>query len=265
MNIHTGTSGWSYEQWVGSFYPEITRPSRYLEYYSSLFDTVEIDSTFYYPPEEKTIRKWTSQTPDNFKFCPKMFRKITHDLKLIGTQNEVDSFMNRIRIFGKKLGITLIQLPPSLSFRDINLLKDFVEILPENYNFAMEFRDESWFNPQVYSLLEKNHIILAWSDIPYAKKHSVKTAETIYLRLVGDRSISEDKFGSVRVNRNSELEWWSLKLKEMTRENEHTFVFANNHYQGFGPGTLNLLRNKLGMREIDFGPMGSAKRQSHLF
>lgn len=265
MNIHMGTSGWSYDQWVGPFYPRTMRPGGYLEYYSSIFDVVEIDSTFYKPPEERTIQKWKSQTPDNFKFCPKMFRKITHELMLSSTQNEVDSFMRILRGLGSKLGVTLIQLPPSLRLKEISILKDFVENLPEGYDFAIEFRDESWFDPKVYSLLERNHITLAWADTPYARKHYHKTTELIYLRLVGDRSISEDRFGSVILDRDSELEWWSLRLREMSRENEHSFIFANNHYQGFSPGTLNLFRKKLDLGEIDFSRIGGNGIQRRLF
>lgn len=265
MKIHTGTSGWHYEQWAGPFYPKNMKPDRYLEYYSRLFDAVEIDSTFYNIPEERTILKWKQQTPENFKFCPKMFRRITHDLRLNSAEGEIESFLERIRHLGNKLGPILIQMPPSLKFIDLGLLRHFAEGLPDDLDFAIEFRDESWFNDEVFSLLERNNIVLAWSDVPFVKRHFVITSNILYLRLVGDRSLNESQFGKIIIQRDSELEEWSFRLRQLMGEYDHVFAFANNHFQGFAPGTINLLRPKLGLQEIDFCSPGYGNRQSRLF
>ncbi len=265
LKIFTGTSGWSYEKWKGVFYPDGIRPDKYLEYYSSLYNAVEIDSTFYNIPDEKTILKWKKSTPDGFIFCPKMFQHITHEMKLMGTEKFVDVFAERMAALREKLGMILIQLPPSLKFRNKGVIIEFLQGLPSDFKFAIEFRDISWFNDDIYSLLEKYNITVTWSDTPFVARRYKITDRNIYLRLVGDRNIKESEFGKISVDKEKSVDDWTSKMKEMENEFDHAFVFANNHYQGFAPGTINLLRKKLGMQEIRFPVTSIKKDQKTLF
>lgn len=265
MKILTGTSGWSYEKWRGVFYPDGMRQDKYLEYYSSLYSTVEIDSTFYNIPDEKTLLRWKNSTPDDFKFCPKMFRKVTHEMKLTGAEKFVEMFIERISVLRDKLGIILIQMPPSLKFRNKSVIGEFLESLPSDFKFAIEFRDNSWFSEETYSLLEKHNVTIAWSDTPFVTRNYTLTSKNVYLRLVGDRSINESQFGKISVDKDKTIEEWASKIKEMVSEFDHAFVFANNHYQGFAPGTINLLRRKLDMDEIRFPVSNDKKGQKTLF
>ena len=265
MKILTGTSGWSYEGWKDVFYPDSIRPDRYLEYYSSLYSTVEIDSTFYNIPDEKTLLMWKNSTPKDFKFCPKMFRQVTHEMKLVGVEKFVEAFVERMSILKDKLGIILIQMPPSLKFRNKRVIIEFLQGLPSDFKFAIEFRDISWFNDDIYSLLEKYNVTVAWSDTPFVARRYKMTDRKIYLRLIGDRSINESEFGKISVDKEKSIDDWTSKMKEMEKEFEHAFVFANNHYQGFAPGTINLLRKKLGMPEIRFPVTSINKGQKALF
>ena len=265
MKILTGTSGWSYESWKDVFYPAGIKSEKYLKYYSSLYKTVEIDSTFYNIPDEKTITKWRDSTPSGFLFCPKMFQRITHEMKLIGSEKLVNKFVESMALLKDKLGIILIQMPPSLKFRDKKVIIEFLNSLPSGFKYAIEFRDISWFSDYIYSLLEKHNITIAWSDTPFVPRNYKLTDRNVYLRLIGDRSINESEFGKISVNKEKSIEGWASKLKEMEGEFDHAFVFANNHYQGFAPGTINLLRSQTGMEEIKFPVPDVDKTQKTLF
>lgn len=265
LKILTGTSGWSYEKWKEVFYPDGMGPGKYLEYYSSLYNAVEIDSTFYNIPDEKTILKWRNSTPHGFLFCPKMFQRITHEMKLIGAEKFVEIFVERMATLKDRLGMILVQMPPSLKFRNKRVIIEFLQSLPSEFKFAIEFRNISWFNEDIYSLLERYNVTIAWSDTPFVDRNYAMTDRNIYLRLVGDRSINDSEFGKISVDKEKSIEDWVSKIKEMDNEFDHAFVFANNHYQGFAPGTINILRKKLGMEEIRFPVMDMNKSQRTLF
>ncbi len=251
MNIFAGTSGWSYEQWVDAIYPHGLRPSQYLKYYSTRYNAVEIDSTFYRIPDDKTILKWIKSTGGNFKFCPKMFRKVTHDMKLENTGEVIDNFIKNISSLGKNLGIILIQMPPTLKFKNIRLIKDFIGYLPHGFKFTFEFRDNSWFKDEISSILRDYGIGIAWADTPFINKHYELTSNFLYLRLVGDRTIQESNFGRTLIFRDVQIEEWVKKIEEVSGRIESAFIFANNHYEGYAPRTIDLLMTKLGISNHD--------------
>lgn len=266
MNIYTGTSGWSYDHWVDTFYPHGLKPEQYLRYYSSVYKAVEIDSTFYRIPDERTIWNWDKSTDENFKFCPKMFRKVTHELKLSETGEVIETFMKKVRLLGKKLGVILVQMPPTLKYKNSKLIHEFIESLPQNIKFAFEFRDDSWFNDEIYALLRDYGMGLSWADTPFAKKHYELTNNFLYLRLVGDRAITEGNLGKTSIDRSKQIEAWASKVEEVSGKIESGFIFANNHYEGFAPATINVFMKKLGIFEtypINKGHQGDY--QSKLF
>jgi len=253
MDIKTGCSGWSYNQWVGPFYPPGTKSSYYLKIYSRIFDLVEVDSTFYRVPGESTMNAWKNSTPDDFTFTVKIPKSVTHDSRLKNVEKEVSPFIERMALLGKKLGCVLIQLPPSLSYGEgYPRLKQLLERLPSNPKFAVEFRHDSWFRDEVFFLLREKGVTLAWSEIPMAKVPSVITSDTVYLRLVGDRSIPEEQFGNVIKDRTSEIEYWTKELQGKKDMIRHAYVLSNNHFQGFGPATVNKFRRSIGLETVDF-------------
>ena len=251
LNIFAGTSGWSYDQWADTFYPHGLRSGRYLKYYSTRYNAVEIDSTFYRIPDDQTILKWMKLTHENFKFCPKMFRGVTHDLRLENTEKIIDDFIKKIALFGKRLGITLVQMPPSLKYKNVKLMKDFIECLPQGFAFSFEFRDNSWFNDEINSLLSDYGMGIAWSDTPFVNKHYDLTNNLLYLRLVGDRTISQSGFGKTLIDRNDQIEEWATKIEEVNGRIESAFIFANNHYEGYAPRSIDLIIQKLGISHTD--------------
>lgn len=262
-----GCSGWSYKTWSGPFYPSGVKAGDFLRLYSKVFDTVEIDSTFYNIPPASVVSNWAKNVPDGFLFSPKMPGTITHDNRLANVEVLLDKFLESIMNLGGKLGMILIQLPPSFSYeRDRESLRGFVENLPNELKFAVEFRHHSLFREDIYSLLENNGVTLAWSEIPMTGNPGVSTTTNAYLRLVGDRSIKDEDFGKIQKNRDDEMTRWSDKLKSVRDDVDLAYIYSNNHFQGFGPGTVNLFREKLGIPMIDWsgiqqeGNRGSGQR-----
>ncbi|WP_393970807.1 DUF72 domain-containing protein [Oxyplasma meridianum] len=256
MKIRTGCSGWSYSSWVGPFYPKGSSSNDFLKLYSRVFHAVEIDSTFYRVPEKVTVIKWRDSTPDNFLFSPKFPGEITHKNGLNVDHNKIADFLYPIEFLGNKLGPVLVQLPAAATYsKNFCALRNFIKMLPESIRFAIEFRDNSWFREDVFMELEKNRIAMVWSDIPMAKVPTIITSDFIYLRLVGDRSIDSHDFGKLRIDRYESILKWAEELKSKENEIENSFIFANNHYQGFSPATVNIFRKAMGMEEVEWATL----------
>lgn len=251
--IRIGCSGWSYAQWVGPFYPKGTRSSDFLKVYSRVFDTVEIDSTFYRIPGKPMIDSWRNSTPEGFLFCPKVPKEITHDMRLRNANGPMNSFLDSIRELKEKLGLVLLQLPPSFTYSQGHEdLSGFLDSLPADLDFAIEFRGNSWFRDEVFESLRNHNVTLAWPETTYVDTPAVLTTSTVYLRLVGDRSLNEESFGKVQREMNPVIDKWSKVLNEKKHGLDHVFAFANNHFQGFGPATVNSVRKSLGMEPVNW-------------
>ncbi len=253
MEIHFGCSGWSYKSWVSRFYPVNLKASEYLNFYSNVFDSVEIDSTFYMIPDKKTVISWKEHTGDLFHFTAKIPQIITHTYRLENYETDLYNFLDVISYLGNKLAMILIQFPPGYTYdKGKGSFLKFIDILPDRFIYAVEFRDNSWLEDSILNVLREYDITLVWSDTPYLKKHSYLTSDRIYLRLIGDRSIDEKQFGKIIRDRDNEIRFWLGLLKEKEGEVKEAYVFSNNHYQGFAPNTINLLRKALGMNPINW-------------
>lgn len=249
----TGCSGWSYKAWVGPFYPKGTAPKDYLSLYSKVFNVVEIDSTFYSIPGIETVKRWYDATPEDFEFTAKLPRTITHDRKLSNSEMQLKIFLDSIGKLGEKLRIILIQLPHSFNFENGNeRFEKFTKSLPKDIKFAVEFRDSSWYSDEVRNLLSDLGVGLAWSDIPYTDPPEWITSQSLYLRLVGDRAISEGEFGKIQRSMDNRIKIWGERLSAHISDLEEVFIFSNNHYQGFGPGSVNLMRKELGLESLNW-------------
>ena len=184
MQIHTGTSGFSYPEWCGHFYPEALAGSQMLGYYATRLATVEINNTFYRMPNQATVATWRDEVPDSFCFAVKASRRITHQKKLMAVEDDVAHLFNVVDVLGRKLGPVLFQTPPFLK-KDLAVLRDFLAGLPEGRRTAMEFRHPSWFSDDVYAVLSNNNVALVGGDLEEAEKSPplVATADFGYLRL----------------------------------------------------------------------------------
>lgn len=186
-DILLGCSGWSYKEWVGPFYK--TEKESKLKAYSQVFSTAEINSTFYAYPSKGTVMGWLKFTKPEFVYAAKLPRLITHKKRLdlrLGVEGDVERFcqlINPLRLDGK-LGCVLVQLPPSIEF-DLELLEKFLEVLPTNFRFAVEFRDVSWLREQTRRLLEKHRVAYTIVDEPLLPPDIHVTTDIAYIRWHG--------------------------------------------------------------------------------
>ncbi len=221
MQVLVGTSGYSYKEWKGSFYPEDIKPDQMLEYYSSKLKTVEINNTFYRMPKKELLQKWGSQVPDGFSFVLKASSRITHKKRLDDCADEVGYLTGNALELGDKLGPMLFQLPPWFK-KSAEKLKGFVEILPDGWKAAFEFRHESWFDDETYEILRSRGVALAVSDTDKGDEPPVvATAPYGYLRL---RRPAYDE---------QQLQAWAQRIREQPWETAH--VFFKHEDGGTGP------------------------------
>jgi uncharacterized protein YecE (DUF72 family) len=183
MELLTGTSGYSYQEWKGSFYPEKLAAEGMLRYYAERFPTVEINNTFYRMPAEGMLSRWADEVPAHFAFTLKAPRRITHDKRLKEAESELAELLRRAARLGAKLGPLLFQLPPSLR-KDLAVLGDFLDNLPPDRQFAFEFRHPSWQDDAVHELLRARGVMLCTADTDEGDPPPlVATAKFGYLRL----------------------------------------------------------------------------------
>jgi uncharacterized protein YecE (DUF72 family) len=178
-----GTSGFSYKEWLGKFYPEKHPADQMLKYYAGHFATVEINNTFYRMPAEAMLARWAEEVPESFSFTLKAPRRITHELRLKECEAHVAEFLRRAQTLGGKLGPLLFQLPPFLK-KDLPRLRDFLALLPAAQPAAFEFRNVTWQDDEVYETLRAKGAMLCYTDTDEGDSPPVvATADCGYLRL----------------------------------------------------------------------------------
>ncbi|MDE2795758.1 MAG: DUF72 domain-containing protein [Gemmatimonadota bacterium] len=219
--LWTGTSGFSYKEWKGSFYPDKLPANRMLEYYSRRLSSVEINNTFYRLPRAEMLERWASQVPEDFAFVLKASRRITHMKRLKDAGDPLDYLVRTaVGALGDRLGPILFQLPPYLR-ADVPRLRDFLAIVPDVVRAAFEFRHESWFSDDVYRALADHSAALVTADTGEDEAPVVETASFGYARL---RRPGYDE---------GELEAWAAALARP--EWSDVFVFFKHEDEGAGP------------------------------
>ena len=263
QKIRIGTCAWSFDEWRESFYPPELPESEWLEFYARHFPAVEIDSTFYHVPAADTVLRWGETTPPNFRFACKLPRDITHVCRLRDCSAELNGFLRAIEPLTPKLQAALIQLPPSFTPKDGKpALRSFLKQLPHDLRFAIEFRNPGWHRPQIIGLLEKFRVCWVWADTSPLHERNLapfeflpRTADFLYLRLLGDYATKYDKDGlfihrytKLLWQREAALESWSLKIQRHLSEVRNVCVFVSNHFEGFAPETAQRLAQRLGFK-----------------
>ena len=221
MRLWAGTSGFSYKEWKGSFYPEKLPSNRMLEYYSRRLSSVEINNTFYRLPRAEMLEKWASQVPEDFAFVLKASRRITHMARLKDAGDPLE-YLTRTAggALGERLGPILFQLPPYLRV-DVARLRDFLAIVPEDVRAAFEFRHESWFVDDVYQTLADHGAALVTADTGDGEAPVVETASFGYARL------RRPGYGE------ADLAEWAATLQRPAWRD--VFVFFKHEDEGAGP------------------------------
>jgi uncharacterized protein YecE (DUF72 family) len=222
MRIEVGTSGFSYPEWKGTFYPEKLPQKKMLGFYAGHFRTVEINATFYRMPKPDMLEGWAAEVPEDFSFVLKAPQRITHHKRLVDTQEDVDRFCDVAKVLGKRLGPLLFQLAPHFK-KDLGKLGAFLTGLPRSAPVVIEFGDPSWFDDEVYALLREQNAAMCIVDDVSARKAApfVETAEHGYLRL---RRVEYD---------DTTIAAWAKKIREASWKRVN--VFFKHEDAGTGP------------------------------
>ena len=221
MNLYVGTSGYSYKEWKGSFYPEKIPAKEMLSYYAGRLSTVEINATFYRMPQKSMLENWKEQVPPAFRFSLKAPQRVTHFKRLKETEAETKYFFETAETLGDQLGVVLFQLPPNMK-KDLPRLETFLQQQPPTPRAAFEFRHPTWFDDDVLEVLKSRNLALVVSDTDdMPTTHIDKTADWGYLRLR-------------RVNYSEEnlIEWVGRINQQQWSD---TFVFFKHEDEGTGP------------------------------
>jgi uncharacterized protein YecE (DUF72 family) len=261
LKYRIGCSGWSYSSWKGPFYPPNLENSDWLRFYSQIFDYVEIDSSFYSIPDQFIVKNWFKKTPENFGFTAKFPKTVTHDKYLVEVEEEVELFLENMQPLRDKTLALLIQLPPSMEIMPgLEGLRNLLPLLDNRFRYAVEVRHHSWFQDLAYNFFADNDICLVWSQLAKLRTPPIVTTDFLYVRFIGDRSIDEKDFGQIQKDRVLEMKKWANQIRKVDsgmgkgkgKEVSLAMIAANNHYAGFGPGTVNIFRNMVGMPELSW-------------
>ncbi|HLK05933.1 MAG TPA: DUF72 domain-containing protein [Candidatus Acidoferrum sp.] len=254
--IHIGTSAFTAAGWPGSFYPAGLKPAEYLSYYATKFSSVELDNTFYRTPALSTVKGWYAKTPPNFVFAAKVPQVITHEKVLVDCAADLAEFLTAMDALGEKLGALLFQFGyfNSSAFKSqsdfLDRLKPFLKSLPSGYRFAVEIRNKWWLDARLTDLFREHGVALAlidqsWVPRPWEMKRNLDlvTADFSYIRWLGDRKEIESltmSWDKIVVDRTADLNRWAEIARTLIhqRKLQHLFLFANNHYAGHGPATV---------------------------
>ena len=269
-NMLVGTSSWSSKDWCGDFYPESIDPAEMIRAYSNQLPTVEIDATWYRVPSINMVDSWNSKTPDNFVFSAKVPKIITHDKYLEDCESELNEFISVMSRLEDKLGPLLLQFPYFAKGKNpgeyetgtdfINRLKRFAALLPRELKWALEIRNSKWVQPELLELLREREISLAFVDYytmdPLYKmtyRKEVFTAPFVYVRFLGNRRIIEEivkkalqngqrtrNWESLIIDRTEQIKPWIPPLRDLAKRKTPTYVYFNNHYAGYAPGSVKL-------------------------
>jgi len=221
MNLYVGTSGYSYKEWKGTFYPKDLPDKQMLRFYGERFRSVEINNTFYRMPKASVLEAWATEVPADFKFVLKASQKITHFQRLKDVRDSVEYLVNVASTLKERLGPLLFQLPPNLQ-KDVSRLRGFLMLLPPLSRAAFEFRHQSWFDEEVFGVLREFHAVLCIAEaendleIPF-----VSTADWGYLRL------RRPDYG------DAELKAWVDRVRQPGWTD--AFVFFKHEDEGKGP------------------------------
>ena len=237
--IRVGCSGWNYSHWRERVYPKGLPPKRWLEHYAGLFDTVEINNTFYRLPRETAVRGWVEQSPRGFLFSVKMSRYITHIRRLGGLETGVPLFYDRITplYLSPKMGPVLWQLPPTFKRNDERLATTLASLPPGRHCF--ELRHPTWYVDEVYELLRQHGVALVIPDSPkYPFRELVTTTDWTFIRFHhgtrGRRGNYSDR----------EIAEWAERIAGWRNEGLDVYAYYNNDWEGYA------VRNGLRLKQL---------------
>ncbi len=237
-DYRVGTSGWHYEHWRGVFYPRDLPKTKWLDFYSSRFSTVELNNTFYRLPTEAAFSNWKEQSPEGFIYAVKASRFLTHIKRLKEAEVPLRNFLDRARFLGDRLGPVLYQLPPQMARSDARL-ESFLSLLPADLRHVFEFRNESWLDEPVFDLLRRHNVGLCIFDMPDFRSPVLATADFAYVKFHGSASLYGSKYT------DEELDEWAGKLRRLGQDLKAVYAYFNNDAEAYAVENAIQLRSVL--------------------
>lgn len=251
--IRLGTQGWSYPDWIGTFYPPGSKQEHFLPFYAEVFDTVELDTTFYHPPKPSIVRSWARHTPTTFRFAAKVPQAITHTAHLQSMSEQMQEFAAALEPLEERLGPLLVQMPAEFE-RDegtVGVLDRFLAAAPAPVRLAVEFRHRSWHQARIYELLRRRRAALAWTEWRDLPRVAEVTTDFLYLRWMGHREAIE-RYDRVQIDRSEAFEAWERDLKRVLPEVREVHGYFNNHWAGHSPASANEMKRRLGLNPVEW-------------
>jgi uncharacterized protein YecE (DUF72 family) len=253
-----GTMGFGYVEWSGGvFYPEGLKSGDYLAHYAHHFDAVELDTTFYATPMPDRVQKWADATPPSFRFAAKVPRQITHEGSIDRAVEPMVDFLHVMRRgLGEKLGVVLLQFPPSFTARETPKLERFLRMLPNDIELAAEFRHESWWTVTDATAHLLRSYRVAWASAEYVAEPRaiVPTTEVVYVRLIGEHHRFKN-MNAVEIDVTPKLQWWRDHLAALEPAPKQVWVLFNNDFSGFAIETARQFRRMLDLPDPQPHPL----------
>jgi len=237
LNIRIGCSGWQYKHWRGDFYPADLPQTQWLEHYAERFDTVEINNTFYRLPDATTFAAWGRRAPRGFVYAVKASRFLTHMKKLKDPEEPLQLFFSRATRLARMFGPVLYQLPPRWPV-NLERFEHFLKALPRRRRHAIEFREPSWYNDDVFALMRKHRVALCLHDMAGSASGRRAIGPFVYARFHGAQKYS----GSYS---DAALEQWASWLGEQAKRGAPIYAYFNNDTGGHAPRDAVRLRERL--------------------
>jgi len=238
--LRVGCSGWSYKDWRGVVYPAEVPQRRWFECYQELFDTVELNSTFYRLPTTTAVEGWAAAAKPNFMFALKLGAFGSHRMKLRDAASWLPNHLDRALRLGAHLGPTLVQLPPRWK-RNTERLDEFLEIAPTTMRWAVEIREPSWLHDDVFDVLRKHGTALCIHDLLPSHPFELTTDWT-YVRFHGPDAVNRPYHGAYGVE---ELCAWSRRLRSVLDGGRDVYAYFNNDWHGNAVNDAKILRDQL--------------------
>lgn len=269
-NLLVGTSSWSSQDWCGSFYPESIQGGEMISVYSQKLRTVEIDSTWHAMPTRTMVEAWRTRTSDGFIFAAKVPKVISHEKYMVDCEPELRQFISVISRLGDKLGPLVLQFPYVAKGKDpheyqtgadfLARLRKFVDLLPGEFQWGVEIRNSKWLGAELLDTLREKRISLIFIDyytmdpLPkLAHRPEVFTAPFVYIRFLGNHRQMDEAVRAAReegkrkrdwesllIDRAEQMRAWVDPIRQAVRRGTPVYVYFNNHYAGYAPGSVEL-------------------------
>ncbi len=245
--VYLGTQGFSFDGWVGPFYPAGTPKRAYLEEYARHFNSVEIDATFYGAPRASTVEGWRERTPPDFRFAAKFPQLITHEKKLDRAVGDAEAFVGTMQLLGDKLGVLTLQFAYDFTPDHAARLDDFLGRLPAGPRYAVEVRNRKWLDSDLGEMLSQHNVALVLQDLHYMPKLDWITADFTVIRWLGRRKDIQE-FDRIQIDRTEVLEMWSERVQDFVQRGIDVYGYFNNHFAGHSPASVRQFASMIGVQ-----------------